>query len=336
MASRKGRKPAAAAPLTLTEDEQTLLDALKTHGKPADAKTLLGHLEGWEEDDIVTHMNALAVKQYVDFITLPTKELAFRARTTEEATKASGMTDHERIVWALIKQAGNKGIWIKDIKIKSNLHTQIVTNVMKSLEKNSVIKGVKSVKNPTKKLYMLYEIEPSVELTGGAWYTGSEMDMDFIDRLSQQVLKHIAQLTTPRTNRTAIFSSSHTSYPTVKSIHTFIRKSGMTTVELSIADVQCLIDRLEFDGKIVKIFKAGGGWNSDRMDTDESEKDEDDEEEVRAESWMYRVARGFGMGEPLNAWTDVPCGRCPVFSFCSEDGPVNPANCVYYKKWLEF
>ena len=38
---------------------------------------------------------------------------------------------------------------------------------------------------------MLYDIEPSVELTGGAWYTDQEMDTDFIDQLSEQVHKFI-------------------------------------------------------------------------------------------------------------------------------------------------
>lgn len=44
---------------------------------------------------------------------------------------------------------------------------------------------------PHKKVYMLYELEPSTELTGGAWYTDNEMDMGFIESLSTQVYKYI-------------------------------------------------------------------------------------------------------------------------------------------------
>ncbi len=38
---------------------------------------------------------------------------------------------------------------------------------------------------------MLYDIEPSVELTGGAWYTDQELDVEFIDQLSNQLYKFI-------------------------------------------------------------------------------------------------------------------------------------------------
>ncbi|OCF44939.1 DNA-directed RNA polymerase III subunit RPC6 [Kwoniella heveanensis CBS 569] len=32
--------------------------------------------------------------------------------------------------------------------------------------------------------------------------------------------------------------------------------------------------------------------------------------------------------------TQAPCGKCPVFAFCEEDGPVNPDGCRYYSDWL--
>jgi DNA-directed RNA polymerase III subunit RPC6 len=105
--------------------------------------------------------------------------------------RTSSLNDTERIVYQLIKGAKNKGIWIKDIKSKSGLHTQLVNSNVKSLEKKMLIKAVKSVKTPTRKVYMLYELEPSVELTGGAWYTDQELDVEFIDQLSNQLYKFI-------------------------------------------------------------------------------------------------------------------------------------------------
>ena len=38
---------------------------------------------------------------------------------------------------------------------------------------------------------MLYELQPSVELTGGAWYTDQELDVEFIDTLSNQLYRFI-------------------------------------------------------------------------------------------------------------------------------------------------
>lgn len=83
------------------------------------------------------------------------------------------------------------GIWIKDIKFKSNMHIQLVNSSIKNLEKKNLIKAIKSVRNPTKKLYMLFDLEPSADLTGGAWYTDQELDLEFIEELSRQCFKYI-------------------------------------------------------------------------------------------------------------------------------------------------
>ena len=36
------------------------------------------------------------------------------------------------------------------------------------------------------------------------------------------------------------------------------------------------------------------------------------------------------------AFTSTPCGVCPVFNECREDGLISPQTCMYYDKWLEF
>lgn len=70
----------------------------------------------------------------------------FKAKTPEEVVKYANMDTNEMIIYGHIKNAGNKGIWIKDLKQKSNIHTKNVQDAIKSLEKNKYIKSVKSVK----------------------------------------------------------------------------------------------------------------------------------------------------------------------------------------------
>jgi DNA-directed RNA polymerase III subunit RPC6 len=53
--------------------------------------------------------------------------------------------------------------------MKTNLGQPQVNKIIKTLEGRSLIKAVKNVNNPSKKLYMLAELEPSTEITGGAW-----------------------------------------------------------------------------------------------------------------------------------------------------------------------
>jgi DNA-directed RNA polymerase III subunit RPC6 len=55
------------------------------------------------------------------------------------------------------------------MKVRTNLGQPQITKILKSLEGKSLIKSVKNVNNPSRKLYMVYELEPSREITGGAW-----------------------------------------------------------------------------------------------------------------------------------------------------------------------
>jgi DNA-directed RNA polymerase III subunit RPC6 len=41
---------------------------------------------------------------------------------------------------------------------------------LKALEQRKLVKAVKSVANGNRKVYMLFELEPSREITGGAWH----------------------------------------------------------------------------------------------------------------------------------------------------------------------
>ncbi|RKP27866.1 RNA polymerase Rpc34 subunit-domain-containing protein, partial [Syncephalis pseudoplumigaleata] len=83
-------------------------------------------------------------------------------------------------------QLDTMSIWTKTIKIRTNLHQQVVARCIKTLEQKNLIKSVKSVK-----LYMLIELTPSTEVTGGPWFTDQELDVDFIETLSSQCYKFI-------------------------------------------------------------------------------------------------------------------------------------------------
>jgi DNA-directed RNA polymerase III subunit RPC6 len=116
-------------------------------------------------------------------------------------------------------------------------------------------------------------------------------------------------------------------------------------VDLSMEDVKQLLERLMFDGKIYK--KLNPNFSSivddadyvpeakkvrleeemyDLVDAEESLGDDD-------HAWVYMAMKDTSM---KNVWTSMPCGNCSVFDFCADDGPVNPAGCEYFNKWLEF
>jgi DNA-directed RNA polymerase III subunit RPC6 len=219
--------------------------------------------------------------------------------------------------------------------------------------------------SPTKKFYMLHEVEPSVELTGGAWYTDDELDVEFIDQLASQLHRYIASRSRPK-SPTAILPSAYAHYPTLSSVCAWLRSSQITTVELAPGDVQSLLDRLVYDGKVSKrlsfgaagahstALTSGRGGRANAVQEEEDDDDDDYGEHVSGDpvdQWVYIACKPEGLtAEPApavanaaatvpasgNTWTNIPCGRCPVFSFCKEGGPISPTNCSYYQRWLEF
>ena len=61
------------------------------------------------------------------------------------------------------------GIWSRDIKRKTNLAQTAVTKILKTLESRNLVKPVKSVNDGKRKIYVLYDLEPAADITGGLW-----------------------------------------------------------------------------------------------------------------------------------------------------------------------
>lgn len=62
------------------------------------------------------------------------------------------------------------GIWSRDIKRQTNLAQTAVGKVLKTLETRELVKSVKSVNDGKRKIFVLFDVEPANELTGGLWW----------------------------------------------------------------------------------------------------------------------------------------------------------------------
>ncbi|OZJ02059.1 hypothetical protein BZG36_04965 [Bifiguratus adelaidae] len=250
------------------------------------------------------------------------KENVFKAVKVEEASKTAGMDPDVKLVYQTIKNAENEGIWLKHIKTKTNLHQQVVIRCVKQLEQRQLVKAVKNVKFPTRKTYMLFELTPSVELTGGAWYTDQTLDEQFIKAIMDVCHRYIADKSYPR-KAGAVYPPTYSHYPSADQIRRHIKDSGVSGIELSLQDIKSILDVLIYDGKVEKFISMGYG-------------DDDDDDGYGSSSWVYKAVRAPQKDHSLSeGLAEIPCGTCPVFDFCSEDGPVSPNNCEYYKQWLK-
>lgn len=120
-----------------------------------------------------------------------------------------------------------------------------------------------SPQNPTRKIYMLSKLTPSVELSGGAWYTDNELDVDFIDKLAHVCENFICRATWPVGGDESVrrlYPAAYTKYlPTAPRVLEYLDSVKVSHVKLSVRDVQDLLETLVYDEKIEKVAILGGG-----------------------------------------------------------------------------
>ena len=197
-------------------------------------------------------------------------ELKFQPVDFQEAAKKSTMSNEEALVYSYIEASGREGIWSKTIKARTNLHQHVVLKCLKSLESQRYVKSVKSVKYPTRKIYMLYHLQPSVEVTGGPWFTEGELDVEFINSLLTIIWRYVAQNSFPNGFQTVVgrvdnsknsdlkkkssqYSPHVRSYSTTQEILDFISSAGVANVELSTANIRSLCTVLVYDDRLEEV-----------------------------------------------------------------------------------
>lgn len=88
------------------------------------------------------------------------------------------------MVYSSIESSGTQGIWTKTIKAKSGVHAKVLDRVYKSLENRGLIKPMKSVKHPQRKMYIRAGLTPSEEATGGTWFNDGRLDIGMIEAVT--------------------------------------------------------------------------------------------------------------------------------------------------------
>lgn len=172
----------------------------------------------------------------------------YTLRNEEDWKKRIGLEAQQLLVLQAIEESGNQGIWTKDIRMQTNIQQQALTKIFRTLEQRQLIKPVKSVTAKAKKLYMMYDLTPSKELTGGVWYSGLEIDDEFITSLRVFIERIIEKHT-------------KTGGITLESIHQMIQEFQVSKVDLSIEDVQQVVQTLVYDKKIEEEERQLDGQN---------------------------------------------------------------------------
>src|SRR3954452_25500689 len=76
-------------------------------------------------------------------------------------TRYKSLSPDEALIYSYIDSSQREGIWTRTLAQRSNLHRGLMAKCLKSLESKGLIKAIKSVKYPTRKIYMLAHLIPS-------------------------------------------------------------------------------------------------------------------------------------------------------------------------------
>ncbi|KAK2160254.1 hypothetical protein LSH36_137g04046 [Paralvinella palmiformis] len=82
-------------------------------------------------------------------------------------------------------------------------------------------------------------------------------------------------------------------------------------------DIETILDTLVYDGKVEKTITASANTSSERG---------------ADQVWLYRTLTPL---IPPTGLMRMPCGVCPIFNECCDDGIVSPTKCIYMKEWLD-
>ncbi|KAF4974381.1 hypothetical protein FZEAL_8713 [Fusarium zealandicum] len=168
---------------------------------------------------------------------------------------------------------------------------------------------------------------PKKGVIKGSVEKGKKRDASHIDEPPSKAPKISPAAPPPKKNTLLPLPAGYNGYPTVRDIARFLSTSGIThNTILSEHDVKKLVDVLVWDN-LAEPVKVGGkiGYRVSRVAKQSIDSFAGREDANGQES---------GPAAFVSAFTEAPCGRCPVFEICEDGGPVGPNNCEYFQRWL--
>lgn len=270
-------------------------------------------------------------------------ELIFRAMDSQSTMNHSylnslGMSDEEKSVFRAIEGAGSKGIWNREIRNITKLPLNLMSKILKTLETKKLIKGVKSVTASKKKLYMLYGLEPDKSVTGGAWYSGTEFESEYVQILHEQCYQFVKrQLVVPDEN-TDFVEARKASMVSSRDVKEYIDELKISNVKLTLQDIEMVLETICFDGLVEKItvdrpistssiphVKSEVPCKASCASSDE--EDADTGNSINYYRALEKLVESSGLMR-------VPCGHCPYSHECRPDAVISPEKCLYFERWF--
>jgi DNA-directed RNA polymerase III subunit RPC6 len=83
-------------------------------------------------------------------------------------------------------------MWTKQIQVRSGIHQNTIDKIYKALEGRNLIKPMKSVSHPQRKMWILAGLVPSEDATGGSWFSEGVLDQGLIAIISDVIESYVS------------------------------------------------------------------------------------------------------------------------------------------------
>ena len=276
----------------LQADCEKLRSTLLKHPEGLTAPQLLQL--GWEKERLKHAAGALRQANRIEVHKHASEGVIFVSVSEEVAVRFQDLTEEHKQVYKLIADASTQGIWAKDLASKSKIPAGTLARLTKTLEHRKLIKQITSAQYRSRKIWLLYELEPASELSGGSWYKDGQIDSDLITRLRSATLEYISNNAEPvSASDVQVFLASH-------------------QLARSLENVEAIIRTLVLDRELIELppqtLKGSAVFT------------------LRWRNNMKPFTSQF--------YNQIPCVSCPVRSQCAPGHAISPEACQFMNRWL--
>ena len=235
--------------------------------------------------------------------------------------------------------------------MRTNVTQQVLTKCLKSLESKDLVQSVMSVKFPNRKMYLLKHLRPSEDIAGGPWQSEGDFDTALIETISGIVAQYIENET--RIKVPGNWNEYDRSDRSAEIAHKKVQVQGIRDIEDAPAVKPYHAPRDPTASKIVHrnspqypTSASVAEWLNSKEILRGKIVREDDMEQLlemmvldgrleKISGTNYRTVLTAIDTKVYNGFVDAPCGNCPVFDLCGDEGEISARTCVYFGQWLE-
>ena len=249
---------------------------------------------GWDKDRLKHAAGALRQANRIEVHKHATEGVIFVPVSEEVAVRFQDLSEEHKTVYKIISDASTQGIWAKDLSSKSKIPAGTLSRLTKTLEHRRLIKQITPAQYRSRKVWMLYELEPATELSGGSWYKDGQIDSELIQRLRSSTLEYISNCASP---------------VSASDVQVFLASQQMSR---SIENVEGIIRTLVLDRELVSLPPQSLKGSTTYT--------------LRRQNGISAFSSAF--------YHQVPCVSCPVREKCAPGYAISPETCQFMNRWL--